>query len=127
MKIYEKWTMTIDDGCEVVLFDGRNYIHYDVLHELCGSDSINQTNGTMTYNSSSLFIEINDEISNGINKDNLSRASLSRMLDIPIRTLEDWDAGKSTPPVWVERLVIEKLEDLFECPRVLSIPSKVLQ
>lgn len=42
----------------------------------------------------------------------LSRAAMSRMFDIPVRTLEDWDAGKSNPPPYVEKLIIEKLQTI---------------
>ena len=35
----------------------------------------------------------------------LSRAAFSRKYQIPIRTLEDWDAGKSTPPMYVLALL----------------------
>ena len=40
----------------------------------------------------------------------LSRAEMSRVFEIPIRTLEEWDAGRRTPPPYVEKLIIEKLE-----------------
>lgn len=40
----------------------------------------------------------------------LSRAEMSRMFEIPIRTLESWDAEVRTPPAWAEKLIIEKLE-----------------
>jgi len=40
----------------------------------------------------------------------ISRAELSRRLGIPIRTLENWDAGVRTPPEWVKKLIIEKIE-----------------
>ena len=39
----------------------------------------------------------------------MSRAEMSRVFEIPIRTLEDWDNGKRTPPPYVEKLIIEKL------------------
>ena len=42
----------------------------------------------------------------------LSRAEMSRRFEIPIRTLEDWDNGKRTPPPYVEKLIIEKLETM---------------
>lgn len=42
----------------------------------------------------------------------LSRAAMSRLFEIPIRTLEDWDAGKSSPPPYVAKLIIEKLETI---------------
>lgn len=40
----------------------------------------------------------------------LSRAEMSRQFEIPVRTLEDWDAGRRTPPPYVEKLIIEKLQ-----------------
>lgn len=42
----------------------------------------------------------------------LSRAEISRKLEIPIRTLEDWESGKRTPPAWAEKLIIEKLDSI---------------
>lgn len=42
----------------------------------------------------------------------MSRAEMSRVFEIPIRTLEDWDAGKSSPPPYVAKLIIEKLMSL---------------
>ena len=40
----------------------------------------------------------------------LSRAAMSRIFEIPVRTLEEWDAGRRTPPPYVEKLIIEKLQ-----------------
>ena len=41
----------------------------------------------------------------------VSRAEFSRRYGIPIRTLEDWDAGKNHPSPWLlkllERVVME--------------------
>lgn len=42
----------------------------------------------------------------------LSRAEMSRLFEIPVRTLEDWDAGKSNPPPYVAKLIIEKLQTI---------------
>lgn len=42
----------------------------------------------------------------------LSRAELSRKLEIGIRTLENWDYGKRLPPHWAEKLIIEKIESM---------------
>lgn len=44
----------------------------------------------------------------------ISRAEFSRRYDIPVRTLENWDAGLRTPPKWLlkllERVVREDAE-----------------
>lgn len=35
----------------------------------------------------------------------MSRAAFARKYGIPIRTIEDWDSGRSHPPWWVMRLL----------------------
>lgn len=44
----------------------------------------------------------------------LSQAKMSALLEIPKRTIEDWEAGRSKPPVYVENLIVEKLMSLKE-------------
>lgn len=39
----------------------------------------------------------------------LSQQGVTDTLGIPRRTLQDWEAGKRTPPGWAEALVVEKL------------------
>lgn len=47
----------------------------------------------------------------------ITRSAFSRKYNIPLRTLEDWDAGKKTPPDYVmdmlERIVREDKEMLY--------------
>lgn len=45
-------------------------------------------------------------------KAGLSRAEMSRRFEIPIRTLENWEAGSRIPPAWAEKLIAEKLESM---------------
>lgn len=40
----------------------------------------------------------------------LSRAEMSRLFEIPIRTLEGWESGVRTPSHWAEKLILEKLD-----------------
>ena len=40
----------------------------------------------------------------------LTQSQMSEAFDIPLRTIEDWEAGKRTPPTYVQKLIIEKLE-----------------
>lgn len=40
----------------------------------------------------------------------ITQKQMSKMLNIPQRTIEDWETGKRTPPVYVKALVIEKLK-----------------
>lgn len=39
----------------------------------------------------------------------LTQRQMSEVFGIPLRTIEDWETGKRTPPPYVERLIIEKL------------------
>ena len=45
-------------------------------------------------------------------KAGLSIKELSDLLGAPYRTVQDWNAGKSKPVEWAERLILEKLESL---------------
>ena len=39
----------------------------------------------------------------------LTQRKMSELLEIPLRTIEDWERGRSKPPIYVEKLVVEKL------------------
>lgn len=43
----------------------------------------------------------------------LSQAEMAKLLDIPKRTIENWEAGTRKPPVYVEKLIIEKLQQMI--------------
>lgn len=38
-----------------------------------------------------------------------SRPKMVERIGVPLRTIEDWEAGKSTPPEYVQRLVLDRL------------------
>lgn len=44
----------------------------------------------------------------------LTQAKMAEILEIPRRTIEDWDRGLHTPPAYVERLVIAELKRIAE-------------
>ena len=39
----------------------------------------------------------------------LTQKALSEWLDIPKRTIEDWEAGRRKCPNWCEKLLVEKI------------------
>ena len=43
---------------------------------------------------------------------NLTQKQLSEMLNIPLRTIENWEAGVRKPPSYVEALVVEKIQNI---------------
>lgn len=45
-------------------------------------------------------------------KARLSIKELADLLGAPYRTVQDWNAGRSKPVDWAERLILEKLENL---------------
>ncbi len=44
----------------------------------------------------------------------LTQAEVFEALRIPMRTLQDWENDRRTPPEWAELLIIEKLEQIKE-------------
>lgn len=42
----------------------------------------------------------------------LSRSDMHRAMGIPVRTIEDWEAGRRKCPAWAETLIVEKLIQL---------------
>lgn len=44
----------------------------------------------------------------------LSQIEMAKVLEIPRRTIEEWETNRRKPPVYVEKLVIEKLLQIAE-------------
>jgi DNA-binding transcriptional regulator YiaG len=42
----------------------------------------------------------------------LSRAELSRRINCPLRTLENWEYGERTPPMTTQRLILKEIDAL---------------
>lgn len=42
-------------------------------------------------------------------KMNMSRREVSQWLEIPYRTLENWEKGRRPCPVYIEKLIVEKI------------------
>jgi DNA-binding transcriptional regulator YiaG len=42
----------------------------------------------------------------------LTQKQMSDLFEIPQRTIEAWEAGKRTPPPYVEKLIVDKLENI---------------
>lgn len=45
-------------------------------------------------------------------KSGMSQQKMADTLEIPKVTIEQWETGKRKPPVYVEKLIIEKLEGI---------------
>ena len=43
-------------------------------------------------------------------KAGLNIKQLADLLGAPYRTVQDWNAGRATPPPWIQRLVIAEIE-----------------
>ena len=44
---------------------------------------------------------------------NMTQTDMCDYFGIPLRTLEDWEAGRRSPAPWAEKLILEKLEALL--------------
>ena len=42
----------------------------------------------------------------------LTQQGLAYLLEIPRRTIQDWEAGKMVPPPYVQRLVLKEIKSL---------------
>ena len=43
-------------------------------------------------------------------KAGLNIKQLSDLIKAPYKTVQDWNAGRRTPPVWLQDLIIEKIQ-----------------
>ena len=41
----------------------------------------------------------------------INQSDLSRRFNIPIRTVQDWHAGRRTPPDYIPKMIVEILEN----------------
>lgn len=55
---------------------------------------------------------IADNLKSARQKYNMTRRAVSNKLEIPYRTLEDWEAGKSTPPKYVQNMYLKALAEI---------------
>lgn len=53
---------------------------------------------------------INQQIVDIRNEMGLSRKAFSEHFGIPLRTIEDWEAGRRTPPEYIPRLIKYQIE-----------------
>ena len=42
----------------------------------------------------------------------LTQQSMADLMEIPKRTVEDWERSKSTPPAYVQRFVLNELTEM---------------
>ena len=48
----------------------------------------------------------------------ISQAVMSKLLDIPKRTIEAWETGDRNPPPYVEKLVVAELNRIAESKKL---------
>ena len=42
----------------------------------------------------------------------ITQADMSKLMEIPLRTVESWEVGKRTPPPYVQRFILNELESI---------------
>lgn len=47
-------------------------------------------------------------------KAGLTQRDMTTLLLVPYRTVQDWEANRRKPPIYVEKLVVEKLLQIAE-------------
>ena len=57
-------------------------------------------------------MKFNEELKRIKLEKNLTQQGISDLLEVPKRTIENWEAGVSKPPEYVQKLIIEKIEGI---------------
>jgi len=126
----------LENICESILFIGKNFILFgngDIFESQSGGTSEKglyntYKNGDDTFTlyekeltdagctklSAAIFNdkfigEWSIKIKEARENFSLSQADVDRLLGIPIRTIQDWEAGRRTPSLWLQGLVIKEL------------------
>lgn len=47
----------------------------------------------------------------------LTQEACAARIGVPVRTIENWEAGSRTPPDYVQRLVLEEIARIATCNR----------
>lgn len=69
MRKYKQWTMQIDDGAEIQLYDGENFKNFERLKEFCKCRQF-EFEGKLVYDDNELYINLNDDVMDGITESN---------------------------------------------------------
>ncbi len=54
-------------------------------------------------------MEFKDELKKTRREIKMTQEGLSKMLEVPKRTIENWEGGVNKPPGYVQKLILEKL------------------
>ena len=57
----------------------------------------------------------------------LTQKQLSEITGIPQRTIEDWEGGQRKSPPYVEKMILDKLNQMFDQPDYKTILEEVLE
>lgn len=55
-----------------------------------------------------------DEVKAARKAAGLTQAKMNQLMKVPVRTIQNWEAGDRIPPEYVQILVLEKLEQIKE-------------
>lgn len=54
-------------------------------------------------------MEFKDELKKARKEINITQEGLSKLLEVPKRTIENWEGGINKPPEYVQKLILEKM------------------
>jgi hypothetical protein len=66
---YKELTMQIDNGSEIVLYDGKEFQNFEKLQKVCGCKQI-EWMGKTCYDDNQVYTNINDDVMDGITENN---------------------------------------------------------
>jgi hypothetical protein len=62
---YKKWTMQIDEGEEILLYNGKEFQNFEELAKVCGCEEI-EIDGKKFYGDNDTYIDVNDYVMDGV-------------------------------------------------------------
>ncbi len=59
-------------------------------------------------------------------KHGLTQEQLAKITGVPVRTVQNWEGGQRKCPDYVEKMILDKLNQLFDQPNYKTILEEVL-
>lgn len=57
----------------------------------------------------------------------LTQSQLSEITGVPFRTIQNWEGGQRKCPEYVEKMILDKLNQMFEQPDYKTILEELLE
>lgn len=89
----------------------RKVIIKSMIHEFNGQIAIcyDEDGNEYSINVNKIYDDNNNPIKDARERLHMTQAEFAKFIDMPKRTLEDWESGKSKPAKYVLEMIMEKV------------------